>query len=223
MNHQDIINNIEHHIQKDMAWVCNAHDRYHIDRVRLLARKISRNYSEINTLIVELWALLHEYFDEKFFSSEQLITRKEKLFTYLHSLWINEDEIDQIMYISNNVWFGKSLERDPKRKLSLEFQIVEDADRLESIGAIAIARTFSYGGKKWRPIYDPTHKPQKITSQKSYRISEREWSSINHFYEKLLLLKDLLHTQPARNIAQKRHEFMELYLEQFLHERNCDS
>lgn len=218
MHSEKVISPVESFVKDDMAWICNAHDRYHINRVRLLANKIAEHYPSVDNTVVEAGALLHEYFDDKFFSEEQLAKRKTSLPNFLRTLWFSEQQVVHIIFIVDNVWFGKSMERDPHQKLTIEFQIVEDADRLESIGAIAIARTFSYWWKKWRQVYDPQDAPQQITNKQIYR--QWSWSSINHFYEKLLLLKDLLHTQVAKDIAQKRHAFMELYLQQFFDERN---
>lgn len=100
------------------------------------------------------------------------------------------------------------MERDPQMILPIEMQIVEDADRLDAIGAIAIARTFSYGGKHKRAIYDPSILPETIRSQKDYH-GARETTSINHFYEKLLILKDLMHTKTGKSVAQQKHMYMQ--------------
>lgn len=115
-----------------------------------------------------------------------------------------------------NVGFGKSLERTDEFVITPELAIVEDADRLDAIGAIAIARTFAYGGKRSRPIYDPTLPIMTLTNQEKYRNGGS--SSFHHFFEKLLNLKDLMHTPSAKKMAESRHVFMERFVAEFLKE-----
>jgi uncharacterized protein len=135
-------------IKADMEGVCSAHDRYHIERVWKNAQKLHASEQQGDLLVIEIGALMHEAFDEKFFSADQLEQRKIYISNFLDTLNIDTQQKSSILFIINNVGYGKSMERDPKMKLSIEFQIVEDADRLEAIGAIAIARTFAYQGKK---------------------------------------------------------------------------
>lgn len=123
------------------------------------------------------------------------------------------EQLLRVFYVIKNVGFGKSLERGPDFQMIPELEIVEDADRLEAIGAIAIARTFAYGGKMKRSIHDPKSIPIELMNRESYK--NHTGTSIEHFYDKLLKLKDLLHTATAKKIAANRHVFMEKFLEQF--------
>ena len=208
------------YVAEDLANLCVAHDFYHIDRVDHLAGFLAGKEWIHNLDVVHAGALCHEFFDEKFFSQKELIVRSQTLPILLEKFWFIHEEIAAILFIAHNVWYGKSLERNETFQMNPELAVVEDADRLESIWAIAIARTFTYGGKKSRAIYDPYELPGLPTDQQSYHNSS--FSSIHHFYEKLLLLKDLLHTDSAREIAKTRHEFMELFLKQFYLEWNLE-
>lgn len=211
---------VEAFVKAEMEWLCWAHDFHHIARVVKLARKIRELEWEGNTLIIVLGALLHESLDDKFFEKSKMAERKNNIINFLKSLEVSDSNIESVMFIVQNVWFWKSLERWPDFVASKEFQIVEDADRLEAIWAIAIARTFTYGGKKWSPMYDPTIKPHENLNRDTYAKSDN--TSINHFYEKLLLLKDLMHTKSWSELALKRHEFMQSYITQFHSERDLN-
>lgn len=216
MNH---LQSVQSFVQNDMQWVCQAHDRYHIERVCTIATHITQSYNDADKIVVQYWALLHEYFDDKFFESHQLEWRKNILEEFLSNLNISTQQKESICFIAKNVGYWKSKARDPELLLPIEFKIVEDADRLEAVWAIAIARCFAYWWAKWRSIYDPNELSRDEITRENYRI----WSgtAINHFYEKLLLLKDLMHTPEAKKIAEKRHAFMEQYLQEFFKERNC--
>lgn len=207
-------------VQADMDEVCTAHDFAHIQRVVRNAEKIiaTENNPNINKFVALASAYLHEYFDEKFWNKGQLETRAIALDIFLTEIGVTADDHKHIIHIAKNVWYGKSLTRSSDFPYTIEFQIVEDADRLDAIGAIAIARTFAYGGKKWRSIYDPTIPVKKIENDEQYRDGNSP--SLNHFWEKLLLLKDLMHTETAKKIAQSRHDYMNDFVSQFLKERN---
>lgn len=125
--------------------------------------------------------------------------------------------INEVIFIIKNMSFSKSL-NNKKEKASKEFYIVQDADRLDAIGAIGVARAFAYGGSKSRPLYDPTKKAQKISTTKNYE--KLQSSTLHHFEEKLFLLKDLLNTKTAKKIANERNIFMKKYVQQFLDEWN---
>lgn len=215
-----LIKKIEKFVKIEMEWLCSAHDFFHIDRVRKLALKLAQLEWKWDALVVEAWALLHESLDDKFFWDKDLEVKITEIKDFLIALNLSSQQVDDIVFIVKNVGFWKSLERAKDFKWTVEFEIVEDADRLEAIWAIAIARTFAYWWKKWRPIYDPTIQPNSDLNRKSYSKSEN--TTINHFYEKLLLLKDLMHTNSWAKIARERHEFMEVYLEKFYKERSCD-
>lgn len=214
MQKQTILKRTENYVKKALARESTGHDWWHIVRVRNNARLINR-LEEADPFVIELAVLLHDVGDRKVINQEEDdYTIAEK---FLKKQRVNEEIIDQVLYIIKHMSFSKSL--NYKRKdVSKEFQVVQDADRLDTIGAIGIARTFAYGGSKNRPLYDPTKKAQKINSTENYR--KLQSSSFHHFEEKLLLLKDLMNTKTAKRIAGKRHKFMEKYLEQFHAEWN---
>lgn len=218
---QEHIQKIAHLVQQEMEDLCAAHDFYHIERVVKNAQMIYEGEKRWDIHIILAWAYLHEALDEKFFPSESISQRTQDIQNSLKELWLSEEESKKILFIVENVGFWKSLERWDDFEAPDEFYIVEDADRLESVGAIAIARTFTYGGKKGRPIYDPLYPPRTNLDKEAYyamRETEYKNTSLNHFDEKLFLIKDLMHTETAKNIAQPRHEFMKLFVEQFLGE-----
>jgi len=215
---EKIISNTADFVRKELEWLCSAHDFYHIERVWKLARKIHAHEKIGDILVIELGALLHESFDDKFYSQEEMQAKRVTLKQFLEGEGLDEARIKKVFYVVENVGYGKSLERGSDFDMTDELMIVEDADRLESIWAIAIGRTFSYGGKKKRPLYDPEAPIVEITDNASYK--NVWWSSVQHFYDKLLKLKDLLHTATARDMAHDRHAFMERFLEQFHAEWN---
>jgi len=200
-----------------MEDLCVAHDFQHIERVVANAKNIQKTEWG-DEMIIHIWGLLHESLDTKFLWDTDPIDKEQQLFQFLQDLGISDSTTEEILFIVKNVWFWKSLERWDDFVWSLEFQIVEDADRLEAIGAIAIARCFAYGWKKKSPIYDPNIKSVKLSGNQQYSSNSEKSTSFNHFYEKLLLLKDLMHTQTGKTLAKPRHEFMELYMQRFLDE-----
>lgn len=186
-----------------------GHDWWHIYRVWQNAKHINK-IEKGNRFIVELAALLHDIADSKFHNgNENIGPRKAQLF--LESLSVNENIISHIVNIIKHISFKGG--HNASSFKSLEFDIVQDADRLDAIGAIGIARTFNYGGFKNRELYNPLIKPNLKMSKDEYKNSTAP--TINHFYEKLLLLKDRMNTPTAISIAQERHRFMENYLKQF--------
>jgi len=205
---------------ENKKWLCSAHDFFHIERVVTLAEKLCEKEWEWNIFIVRAGALLHEALDDKFFAQSDMAQRKDSLRIFLSEQWIEASDVDSIMFIVENVGYSKSLERWEDFVWSKEFEIVEDADRLESIWAMAIARTFAFWWKKKLPLYDPSIPPKMNLTREEYAKTEN--TSINHFYEKLLLLKDIMHTVTWTQVAQKRHAFMETYLDQFFSEWNWD-
>jgi uncharacterized protein len=205
-------------VKQDMVWICTAHDRYHIERVRKNAQKIYASEHQGDLLVIELWALLHEAFDDKFFNQEQMHDRKLYLANFLDSLNLTSEQISWVLFCMEHVGFGKAMEREPNIVLPIEMQIVEDADRLDAIGAIAIARTFSYQWSKGTAIYDPDIPHRTEITRETYR--QNSSTGINHFYEKLLLLKDLMHTKTGKTLATQRHTYMEGFLKQFFAEWN---
>lgn len=215
-----IVKQVEEFVMEEMEGLCSAHDFAHIDRVRKISLKLAKLEEKWDLIVIELWALLHESLDDKFFWDDDLNKKVLNIELFLNNLNLNNEQIENILFIIKNVWYWKSLERSFNFKWTIEFEIVEDADRLEAVGAIAIARVFAYWGKKWRPIHDPSIQPSKNLNRDSYTKSEN--TSINHFYEKLLLLKDMMHTWSWSKIAQDRHVFMKSYLSHFFQERDCE-
>ncbi|HRZ95867.1 MAG TPA: HD domain-containing protein [Candidatus Moranbacteria bacterium] len=188
----------------------SGHDWQHTERVRKVALKIARE-EKADLFIVEMAALLHDVFDFKFFDENKA---KEKIEKYLKQFKLDKRTDEHIKSIIANISFkGAKVEN----KIStLEGKIVQDADRLDAIGAIGIARVFSYGGHAGRDMYDPKIKPVMHTTFEKYKNGKS--TSINHFYEKLLLLKNRMNTKTAEKMATERHNFMKKYLDQFYKE-----
>ncbi len=191
-----------------------GHDWYHIERVWKLSVKIAGN-EPCNREVVELAALLHDIADPKFHNGDETVALKVSR-DFLESRGASEDIITQVLFIIKNISFKNRSEMP--EMLPLELKIVQDADRLDAIGAIGIARTFNFGGFKNNPMYDPEIKPDLAMSKEKYKKSNG--TTVNHFYEKLLLLKDLMNTEPGKKMAEERHRFMLTFLDQFYKEWN---
>jgi uncharacterized protein len=189
-----------------------GHDWWHIYRVWTNARRIAQT-EECDLLIVELGALLHDIADSKFHNGDEEIGPKVAG-EFLESIQIDPATIDHVQQIIRYISFKSAF--DKAAFSSKELDIVQDADRLDAIGAIGIARAFSYGGFKGREIYNPEIAPNPNMSKEEYKKSTAP--TINHFYEKLLLLKDKMNTLTGKQLAAQRHQFMEQYLEQFYNE-----
>jgi len=190
----------------------SGHDWWHIYRVWKTAKTIAEGESA-NILVVELGALLHDIADYKFHDGDEEIGGKVTK-EWLESIGVDSETINQVVHIVDNVSFKGGANQNKIQ--SIEGEIVQDADRLDGIGAIGIARCFAYGGHKGHEIYNPEIKPHLNMTKEEYK--SHKGTQNNHFYEKLLLLKDLMNTKTGKEIAQKRHEFMELYLEEFFAE-----
>ena len=186
-----------------------GHDWFHIERVYKNAVLISKN-EVCDTTIVQLGALLHDIADSKFHNGDETIgPRVAREFLELEK--VDEEIITHVVNIIENISFkGGNFE---KKFTSIELSIVQDADRLDAIGAIGIARTFNYGGFKNRTLYDPEIAPNSSMTKEEYKKNDSP--TINHFYEKLLLLKDKMNTATGKQIAQERHRYMEGFLAQF--------
>ncbi|MHA7055698.1 HD domain-containing protein [Aquimarina sp. M1] len=189
-----------------------GHDWFHIQRVYKTSLTIAKN-EDVDVFVVALGALLHDIADAKFHNGNETIGPKVAR-GFLESLAIEKEVIDHVVLIVENISFkgGNSVQKFT----SSELDVVQDADRLDAIGAIGIARCFNYGGFKNRAIYDPEIVPNLQMTKEEYKKSTAP--TINHFYEKLLLLKDRMNTKTGRSIAENRHLFMETFLEQFYKE-----
>lgn len=216
MNRTEIIKKTEEFVKASLQQVEGGHDWQHTQRVRKMSFHIARK-ENADTFIVELASLLHDVADAKFNDGDE-DAGLHKTVEFMKSLNIDEKNISKIVFIIRNISFKS--ENIPDEKKTIEFKIVQDADRLDAIGAIGIARVFNYGGFKNRPIYDPDIKPNLRMSKEVYKKSNAP--TINHFYEKLLLLKDLMNTETAKKIAEQRHKFMEKYLKEFFKEINSE-
>ena len=191
-----------------------GHDWFHIERVYKNAILISES-ENCNETIVKLGALLHDIADSKFHNGDESVGPKIAR-EFLESENVKENIIEHVINIINNISFkGGNFE---KKFTSIELDIVQDADRLDAIGAIGIARAFNYGGFKNRQLYNPEIQPNLSMSKEEYKNSDSP--TLNHFYEKLLLLKDKMNTNTGKKIAQNRHEYMEAFLTQFYDECN---
>ncbi|WP_417431097.1 HD domain-containing protein [Halpernia sp.] len=193
-----------------------GHDWFHIERVWKLSKKIAEN-EDGDLEIIELGALLHDIADPKFHNGDEELALKISR-DFLESQNLEDVKIKKVLFIIKNISFKN---RNEKAEISIEnpvkeLQIVQDADHLDAIGAIGIARTFNFGGFKNNKMYDPEILPKLKMSKEEYKKSDG--TTINHFYEKLLLLKDLMNTETAKKIASKRHDFMENFLNEFLQE-----
>ena len=209
-----VIENTQNFVKKQLENAESGHDWFHIERVYKNALLIAKE--EIcNLEVVQLAALLHDIADSKFHDGDETVgPKKARLF--LESKNVPENKIVPVINIIENISFKGG--HETKKFSSLELDIVQDADRLDAIGAIGIARTFNYGGFKNRAIYNPEINPNLHMSKEEYKNSDAP--TINHFYEKLLLLKDKMNTKTGKEIAAQRHEFMELFLDQFYDEWN---
>mgnify|MGYP006158712831 CR=1 FL=1 len=204
-----LINNTILFVKNQLENAEGGHDWFHIERVYKNALLIAHE-EECDLTVVKLGALLHDIADSKFHNGDESVGPKTAR-AFLESQNVSEDIISHVIAIIENISFkGGNFE---KQFHSKELEIVQDADRLDAIGAIGIARTFNYGGFKNRPLYNPNIQPNLNMTKEEYKNSESP--TLNHFYEKLLLLKDKMNTESGKKIAQKRHDFMVAFLGQF--------
>ena len=210
---QDIINNTITFVKEKLENAEGGHDWFHIERVYKNALLIAQN-EDCDLTVVKLGALLHDIADSKFHpdasgGDETIGPRTARLF--LESQNVAEETIHHVVCIIENISFkGGNFEKSFSSK---ELEIVQDADRLDAIGAIGIARAFHYGGFKNRGMYDPKIAPAMSMTKEEYKKSTAP--TLNHFYEKLLLLKDKMNTASGKAIATQRHQYMQGFLAQF--------
>ena len=209
MRQQEIIDAIIVQLKVEFANESTGHDWFHIERVWKNAKQIAQHEGG-DLFVIELAALLHDIADHKFFENadELAETRIREL---LGNFNVEEVAINKVVYIVQHCSFKGGVEEN-KMKMH-EGLIIQDADRLDAIGAIGIARTFAFGGKFGSLLYHPDVKPANFASVQEYR--DKRTHTINHFYEKLLLLKDKMNTKTGRKLAEDRHSFMEKFLTQF--------
>jgi uncharacterized protein len=200
-------------VRQQLGDDATGHDWFHVDRVRKNALYIYNEEKNGDPFIIEMAALLHDIPDGKL--NETIEKGQEKLALFLQTIQLSTEQKDQITEIINTISYKGG---NGENLTSIEAKIVQDADRLDAIGAIGIARAFAYGGKKGQSIYDPEMDVRKEMSLEEYRNGKS--SSIHHFYEKLLKLSGLMNTETAKKLAQSRQQFMELFLEEFYKEWN---
>ena len=209
MSDENIVNKTILFVKQKLENAEGGHDWFHIERVYKNALSIAAN-EVCDSNVVKLAALLHDIADSKFHNGDETVGPKIAR-EFLVSNDVDEATIQHVIDIIENISFkGGNTE---KTFSSIELDIVQDADRLDAIGAIGIARAFNYGGFKNRPLYNPNIAPKLHMSKEEYKNSETP--TLNHFYEKLLLLKDKMNTETGKQIAQQRHQFMMTFLSQF--------
>lgn len=216
MNISEILLQTENHVRQALEGEGSGHDWWHIHRVRNMALRIGRE-EHADLFIVELAALLHDIADHKFHGGDEDIgpasARK-----WLLSQKVEESAIQHVCDIIRGVSFKGAKVETPMK--TIEGKVVQDADRLDALGAIGIARAFAYGGYKERELYNPDIDPTEHDTFEAYKTSSGP--TINHFYEKLFLLKDRMNTQTGKKLAEKRHQYMLKFTEQFFSEWDGD-
>lgn len=214
MSHQKVIEHTITYVKNELENAEGGHDWFHIERVYKNTLLISKT-EKVDFLVVSLGALLHDIADSKFYNGDETIgPRKAKAF--LENENVSSEVILHVINIIENISFKGG--NKVQKFTSKELEVVQDADRLDAIGAIGIARCFNYGGFKNRKLYDPDIAPKLDMSPEEYKASTAP--TINHFYEKLLLLKDKMNTVSGKQIALKRHQYMTEFLAQFYGEWN---
>jgi len=209
MKNPQLISNTIAFVKQQLANAEGGHDWFHIERVLKNAENIAKG-EDCNLEIVQLGALLHDIADSKFHNGDETIGPKVAR-EFLESQSVDQETIQHVIDIIDNISYkGGNFE---KKFTSKELDIVQDADRLDALGAIGIARAFNYGGFKNRTLYNPEIAPNLSMSKDEYKKNDSP--TLNHFYEKLLLLKDLMNTETGKQIALERHRYMENFLAQF--------
>ncbi len=209
---KQVLQNTRNFVKQTLENAEAGHDFWHILRVLKLSEKIAQSEGG-DIFIIQLGALLHDIADSKFHNGDETIGPKIAR-EFLDTQQINKETIDHIVKIIENISFKNSFEG--QKFTSKELEIIQDADRLDAIGAIGIARAFVYGGHKNNPIFNPDLKVNLNMSKEEYKKGDT--STINHFYEKLLKLRDMMNTGTGKQLAIKRHNFMEDFLKEFYEE-----
>jgi uncharacterized protein len=214
MTGQPLIDKTIEFVQQTLDQAEGGHDWWHTYRVWQTAKTIAAS-EQVNLLVVELGALLHDIADAKFHQGDEILGPNMAK-AFLLGQEVETSIIEHVTNIVRHISFKSSLSYTEQIFSSPELKVVQDADRLDAIGAIGIARAFNYGGYRNRALYDPGIPPNVQMTKNEYMNSTAP--TINHFYEKLLLLKDKMNTDTGRRMAEARHIFMEQYLEQFYKE-----
>lgn len=213
MNELEIIKIVENYVKSKMKDDCTGHDYYHIKRVINNALLINKEEKK-NEFVIVMIATLHDLYDHKFTN----VNARDALINDLKNLkvyeYIQKGDLENILCSIENLGYSSNIKE--KKHLSDEGKIVQDADRLDGMGAIGIARTFAYGGYKNRPMHIPEMQNYKLVEEEYKKNGSK--TSIMHFYDKLLKLNDLLNTKEAKKIGEKRKEFLEIFLKEFLEE-----
>jgi uncharacterized protein len=213
---ENIIQNTIDFVKETLKNAEGGHDWFHIERVYKNALLISEK-EHVDLFIISLGALLHDIADAKFYDGDE--TMGPKIATeFLSTQKVDAKVLAHIVNIIHHISYKNSLSSTGEKFTSKELEVVQDADRLDAIGAIGIARCFNYGGFKNRALYNPEILPNLKMTKEEYKKSEAP--TINHFYEKLLLLKDQMNTNTGKEIALERHRYMEQFLKQFYEEWN---
>jgi len=215
MNNNEVIDKTIEFVKEKLYGEGSGHDYFHIERVYKTSLYIAEKEGG-DKFIISLVALLHDIDDWKF--SKDNNTNTSNIEEFLHSINVENEIINEVCNIIKTLSFKGGVVDSTQK--TIEGKIVQDADRLDAIGAIGVARTFAYGGNKNRLMYDPSI-PSKTFSSLS-QVKDEDNHTINHFYEKLLKLKDLMNTDTGKKLALKRHEFMENFLSEFYKEWDCN-
>ncbi len=209
MDRESMIEKTAEFVRKSLEGAEGGHDWWHIYRVWQLSKRIAMT-EDVDVFVVELGALLHDIADSKFHDGDEEIGPRTAR-RFLESSGVDADTVSHVERIVANISFKG--EGHVQAFRSPELDVVQDADRLDAMGAIGIARTFNYGGYKNRRLYDPDIPPNRNMTREEYKRSDAP--TLNHFYEKLLLLRDRMNTVTGREMADRRHAFMERFLEEF--------
>ena len=212
---EQVFDRIVEFLESELGVDSSGHSIDHALRGSRIAKHISKREGG-NERVILISALVHDVIDAKLF--EDVVAQKAKLFLFLQMIGCTQSELEQIFYIIENISYKGGNGEAVK---TLEAQIVQDADRLDAIGAIGIGRTFMYGGAKGAKMHDDKLSVMTFENELDYR--RHQGTVINHFYEKLFKLKDLMNTETAKEIANNRHRFMEVFVEQFLNEWNGEA
>jgi uncharacterized protein len=212
-NYKNLISHTVEFVQSKLKAFDGGHDWFHTERVWKLAKTICKKEQAGDIQIIELASLLHDIADSKFHDGPESLGG-DLAFEFMREEGVDEKSAVHVREIINQMSFKSRLK--DKSISSIEFQIVQDADRIDAIGAIGIARAFNYGGFKNRAIHDPDQPIQEYATMEAYKKSDA--ATINHFYEKLFLLKNLMNTSTGKAIAGERHLYMEDYVKRFMKE-----